>query len=356
MRFSLGGEPMGRVKQLATPQDIGPRRRGRCRRRADAELLPEQPPHAAADRQPAVDAAGAADDAVDAWSTTACRRRPRAASAELVAVGARHRRRDRRRAVPVDDGARAVGRPSVRWRVAAARRRPRARHRRPAVGAAQQPRVPGQPLRRGTCDGPTTDRPAADPARRCCKWGGVALASTWVDGLVWPLDVRAQGRGDAARHRAQLHLHRAGRRHQPDGLLGLQGDALDAEGPRRHRGRARASTCRGRCSRSSSKHMDQVALVRSLQAPELIHFNGQYHTQTGRSLNPAVAREIPAFGSVIAYELGAEAPRERRLPHLRQHQPDQGPRRLDRLRVPADVVHRPRPRSRARCSRRSAAT
>jgi hypothetical protein len=32
------------------------------------------------------------------------------------------------------------------------------------------------------------------PTRRdALAWGGVALASTWVDGLVWPLDVRAQG-------------------------------------------------------------------------------------------------------------------------------------------------------------------
>ena len=47
-----------------------------------------------------------------------------------------------------------------------------------------------------------------------------------------------------------------------------------------------------------------------MQAPELIHFNGQYHTQAGRSLNPAIAREIPAFGSVVAFEL-AEQRRER---------------------------------------------
>ena len=32
------------------------------------------------------------------------------------------------------------------------------------------------------------------PTRRdALKWGGVALASSWVDGLVWPLEVRAQG-------------------------------------------------------------------------------------------------------------------------------------------------------------------
>src|SRR5262245_44906221 len=40
-----------------------------------------------------------------------------------------------------------------------------------------------------------------------------------------------------------------------------------------------------------------------MRAPELVHFTGQYHTQTGRALNVAIAREIPAMGSVIANEL-----------------------------------------------------
>jgi len=52
-----------------------------------------------------------------------------------------------------------------------------------------------------------------------------------------------------------------------------------------------------------SQEMHRVSLVRSMRAPELIHFNGQYHTQTSRALNVAIAREIPAFGSVIAHEL-----------------------------------------------------
>ena len=43
-----------------------------------------------------------------------------------------------------------------------------------------------------------------------------------------------------------------------------------------------------------------------MRANELIHFNGQYHTQAGRTLNPAVAREIPAFGSVISFELSSQ--------------------------------------------------
>ncbi len=55
-----------------------------------------------------------------------------------------------------------------------------------------------------------------------------------------------------------------------------------------------------------TKEMQRVALVRSMQAPELIHFNGQYHTQAGRTLNQAIAREIPAFGSVVAFELAKE--------------------------------------------------
>ena len=50
----------------------------------------------------------------------------------------------------------------------------------------------------------------------------------------------------------------------------------------------------------------RTTFVRSMRAPELAHFIGQYHTQTGRSLNQAVAKEIPAFGSVVAAELDHE--------------------------------------------------
>ena len=50
----------------------------------------------------------------------------------------------------------------------------------------------------------------------------------------------------------------------------------------------------------------RTTFVRSMRAPELAHFTGQYHTQTGRSLNAAVAKEIPAFGSVVAAELDHE--------------------------------------------------
>ena len=42
------------------------------------------------------------------------------------------------------------------------------------------------------------------PTRRdVLKWGGLALAGTWLEGLVWPLEVRAKGRATprgTARH------------------------------------------------------------------------------------------------------------------------------------------------------------
>ncbi|MBI4474497.1 MAG: DUF1501 domain-containing protein [Acidobacteria bacterium] len=55
----------------------------------------------------------------------------------------------------------------------------------------------------------------------------------------------------------------------------------------------------------AAEYIEKIALVRSMRANEMIHFIGQYHTQTGRALNVAIAREIPAFGSIIAYELAS---------------------------------------------------
>ena len=51
--------------------------------------------------------------------------------------------------------------------------------------------------------------------------------------------------------------------------------------------------------------MDKVSIVRSLLSHEEVHFRGQYYVQTGRQLNLAFAREIPAVGCVMASELEA---------------------------------------------------
>jgi hypothetical protein len=51
------------------------------------------------------------------------------------------------------------------------------------------------------------------------------------------------------------------------------------------------------------KEIHRTAILRSLLSHEEVHFRGQYYVQTGRQLNLAFAREIPAIGSVIASEL-----------------------------------------------------
>jgi len=51
------------------------------------------------------------------------------------------------------------------------------------------------------------------------------------------------------------------------------------------------------------KWAPKASLVRTLWENSLVHFTGMYHSQAGRAFNPAIIREIPAFGSVVAYEL-----------------------------------------------------
>ncbi|HWB97120.1 MAG TPA: DUF1501 domain-containing protein [Bryobacteraceae bacterium] len=52
-------------------------------------------------------------------------------------------------------------------------------------------------------------------------------------------------------------------------------------------------------------HMDELAIVRSLQAWESAHARAQYYLQVGHSFSPARRKEMPAIGAVIAYEMQA---------------------------------------------------
>jgi len=53
----------------------------------------------------------------------------------------------------------------------------------------------------------------------------------------------------------------------------------------------------------TGQQIGRTAILRSMLSHEEVHFRGQYYVQTGRQLNLAFAREIPAIGSVIALEL-----------------------------------------------------
>ena len=149
------------------------------------------------------------------------------------------------------------------------------------------------------------------PSRRdVLRWGGVALASTWVDGLVWPLDIRASGAAVTPRGTAKnvIFIELGGAISPMDcwDFKETRWTPQDLDVTEVSKGLYLSRTLFPQLS----KEMHRVGLVRSMQAPELIHFNGQYHTQAGRALNPAIAREIPAFGSVVAFEL-AKQRRER---------------------------------------------
>ena len=145
------------------------------------------------------------------------------------------------------------------------------------------------------------------PTRReVLQWGGVALASTWVDGLVWPLDIRASGASVTPRGTARnvIFIELGGAISPMDcwDFKETHWTPKDLDVTEVSKGLYLSRTLFPQLV----NHMDKVALVRSLQAPELIHFNGQYHTQSGRALNPAIAREIPAFGSVVTFELASQ--------------------------------------------------
>lgn len=51
-----------------------------------------------------------------------------------------------------------------------------------------------------------------------------------------------------------------------------------------------------------AKHWDRLAVVRSMQAWDAVHARACYYIQSAHALNPALQKEIPGMGSVIAYE------------------------------------------------------
>ena len=142
------------------------------------------------------------------------------------------------------------------------------------------------------------------PTRReVLQWGGAALAATWVDRLIWPLNVRAQGRANPRGTARNCIFIEMGGAISPMECWDFKETRNSPPGTWTSSRCPRSCTLSRRLFPTLIDKMDQVSLVRSMWSPERIHFQGQYHTQAGRALNPAVAKEIPAFGSVIATEL-----------------------------------------------------
>jgi len=144
------------------------------------------------------------------------------------------------------------------------------------------------------------------PSRRdVLKWGGLALAGTCVNQIAGPLKVSAQGKAKprgTARNLIVIELAGAISPYDCFDFHETYKQPKDLNVQKTSTGVYLSKTL----FPTLFDNMDKVALVRSMRANELVHFNGQYHTQTGRALNVALAKEIPAFGSVIAMELESQ--------------------------------------------------
>src|SRR5262245_18436107 len=128
------------------------------------------------------------------------------------------------------------------------------------------------------------------PTRRdVLKWGGAALAGSWIERITWPLNVSAAAKVNplnTARHCIVIEM--GGAISQPDCWdfketkytpkdLVVQKVCADV---------MLAKTLFPRMG----EYIDMIAFVRPMRANALIHFVAQYHTQTGRALNVAIAR------------------------------------------------------------------
>jgi hypothetical protein len=142
-------------------------------------------------------------------------------------------------------------------------------------------------------------RDIVTPGRRdVLKLGGLALAGA----CVWPLKVAAAAKGTPrGTARACIMLELKGAIHQQFNFdfKDTKHTPKDLEPKKLTSDITLSQTLFPRLG----DFIDKIAFTRTTKGAEFVHFTGQYHTQAGRALNLGLAREIPAFGSVIAYEL-----------------------------------------------------
>ncbi len=142
------------------------------------------------------------------------------------------------------------------------------------------------------------------PTRReLLKFGGLGLAGAAASG-VWPLDVRAATTGKAnprgsARNVLYYEISGAISHVESWDFKENKGTPKDLAMRKLRDDLYMSDLLFPRLQ----KHMDKFAILRTLQSHEEVHFRGQYYVQTGRQLNLAFAKEIPAIGSVMAMEL-----------------------------------------------------
>jgi len=138
--------------------------------------------------------------------------------------------------------------------------------------------------------------------RELLKLGGLTVAGTLLEPTIWPLKLKAAGKANPRGGARNVVMY------QICGAMS-QWDTWDfKEQPRQPNDLDVRKTVGGIYLSKTlfpglSDITDKVSFVRSMRASELVHFNAQFHTQAGRPQAPAIAKETPAFGSIISYEL-----------------------------------------------------
>jgi len=139
--------------------------------------------------------------------------------------------------------------------------------------------------------------------RDLLKFGGMTMAGACLGGLSYPLQVRAAQKTKAVRNTARFAIFIE--------MVGAPSpmDTFDFKETKNTpsdldvRKVASELYLSNVLFPATSKIASKLSVVRSMRTKELNHGLGMWHTQTGRSLNPAVAKEIPGFGTVISSEL-----------------------------------------------------
>jgi hypothetical protein len=138
--------------------------------------------------------------------------------------------------------------------------------------------------------------------RDLLKIGGMALATGWTESFYLPLNARAAGKANPrANARYVIFIELPGAISPMDCW-----DFKETKDTPKDLDIQKVSSDLNLSRTLFPNYAEwapRASFVRSMKAPELVHFTGQYHTQTGRALNVAIAKEIPAFGSVVSAEL-----------------------------------------------------
>ena len=142
--------------------------------------------------------------------------------------------------------------------------------------------------------------------RDLLKLFGVSVGATILDPVAWPRKVQAQGSTVKLRKNVRnvIVIQNCGAMSPPETLdfQETRFTAKDLDMQKVNSDFLISKTI----FPNYEKWAPRASLIRSMATNNLVHFSAQYYTQAGRALNPAILREIPAFGSIIASELDSE--------------------------------------------------